>query len=200
MRWLTLYLRSRGVPIALAIAAGSTIVLWTLWSLFSDSRDAGGPMVILSVLILVAVASTTLAGPDEALDRTAALSWWPRRAAHVLAALAVIQLLLLVTLPTGARFGPAALVLRDAAGLLGMAALGAATIGASRAWFLPLGWTLAVIVFPAMDGTAGHILTWQSQATDNKVAAATALGLAVTGLLAYALAGPLRRAPAEAAL
>lgn len=200
MRWLTLYLRSRRVPMALAMSGGATVLLWSLWSLFSDSRDAGPPMVILSVLILVATVSTTLSGPDEALERTASLSWRPRRAAHVLAALAVVVILLLVTLATGARFGPAALVLRDAAGLLGLAALGAATVGVSRSWFLPLGWTLIVIVFPAMEGTPGHILTWQSQSTDNKVAAATAVVLAVTGLLAYTLAGPTRRPPAEAAM
>lgn len=48
----------------------------------------------------------------------------------------------------GARFGPAGLVVRDAAGLLGLTALGAVTIGIARAWFLPLGWTLAAILFP----------------------------------------------------
>ena len=200
MRWLALYLRSRRVPAALAVAAGSAVVLWSLWSIFSDSPDAGLPMVVLSILILAVAVSTTFTSPDGDLDRTAALAWRPRRALHVVAALAVVLLLLLATLATGARFGPAAVVLRDAAGLLGLAALGAATLGASRSWFLPLGWTLAVMVFPPMAGTAGHILTWQVQATDSTAAAATAAVFGVLGMAAYALAGPLRRPPAEAAM
>ncbi|WP_199511988.1 hypothetical protein [Nucisporomicrobium flavum] len=200
MRGLALYARSRHVPLALVLSLGLTVLLWSLWSIFSNSPDAGAPMVVLTVLILVTTVAITFAGPDEALERTAALPWWPRRAAHVLAALVLILVLLLATLPTGARFGPAALVLRDAAGLLGLAALGAATIGAIRAWFAPLGWTLAVIVFPAGDTTAGQIITWQTQEPGNRAAAVTAAVLAVAGLMAYALSGPVRPTPAEVAL
>jgi len=200
MRWLTLYLRSRRVPIALTASAGCTVVMWSLWSAFSNARDAGVPMVILTVLLLVAAVTATLAGPDDSLERTAALSWPARRAAHLLAALAVVVVLLLATLVTGARFGPAGLVLRDAAGLLGLTALGAVTIGASRSWFLPLGWTLASLVFSVSGMTSSEILTWQAQAPSNKTAAITAALLAAGGLIAYATAGPAQRAPAEAAL
>jgi hypothetical protein len=200
MRGLALYLRSRRVPIALAAAAGCAAVMWSLWSAFSDARDAGVPMVILTVLLLVAAVTVTLAGPDDALERTAALAWPPRRAAHLLATLAVVAVLLLATLATGARFGPAWLVVRDAAGLLGLTALGAVTIGASRSWFVPLGWTLASIVVPVTGVPASEILTWQIQAPGNRSAAVTAALLGVGGLLAYAKAGPARRAPAEAAL
>jgi hypothetical protein len=124
----------------------------------------------------------------------------PRRAAHLLAAAAVVLRLLLATLVTRARFGPAWLVVRDAAGLLGLMGLGAVTIGVPRSWFLPLGWTLASVAFP-LSGPASHqVLTWQSQAPDSLAAAVTAGLLAVGGLIGYAIAGPARRAPAEAAL
>jgi hypothetical protein len=200
MRWLTLYLRSRRVPTALVAASGSVAIMWSLWAVFSDTREAGVQMVVLTVLLAVAAVTATLAGPDDALERTGALRWPRRRAAHLLAALAVVVLLLLATLVTGARFGPAWLVVRDAAGLLGLTALGAATIGAARAWFAPLGWTLAAVIFPLSESTSGQILTWQLQAPGNGKAALTAGLLAVAGLLAYAVAGPLRRPPAEAAL
>ncbi|MEV4636388.1 hypothetical protein AB0J80_03455 [Actinoplanes sp. NPDC049548] len=200
MRWLVLYLRSRRIPLAVAAAGGVAALMWSLWSLFSNSRDAGAPMVILTVLLLVAALTASLAGPDDALERTAALSWPPRRAAHLLAALAVVVLLLLVTLVTGARFGPAWLVIRDAAGLLGVTALGTATVGAARAWFVPLGWTMASLILPLMGMGSSEVLLWQSQAVDSKPAAITAAVLALGGLLAYAIAGPARRAPAEAAL
>ncbi|MDM4720226.1 hypothetical protein QTQ03_11805 [Micromonospora sp. WMMA1363] len=199
MRWLTLYLRSRRVPVALAVAAGSAAISWCLWVVNSDSRDVGTPMVILTVLVIVATTTTTLAGPDDALEGTASLRWFPRRAVHLLAAFALVLILLLPTLHTDARFGPAGLVIRDAAGLIGLTALGAATIGAGRSWLLPLGWTLPAVVFPLTETASGQIFTWQSQAPDNRTAAITAAVLAVQGLVTYAMAGPARRAPAEAA-
>jgi len=197
VRWLTLYARSRRMPTALAVSTGGAAALWTLWSVCSDARDVGVPMVILTVLLMVAAVTVTLAGPDDALERTAALPWPPRRAAHLLAALAVLLVVLLATLLTGARFGPAGLVIRDAAGLLGLTALGAAAIGAARSWFLPLGWTLAAMVYPLPDRVWGQILTWQSQPPANRPAAATAAVLAVAGLVAYAVTGPARTSSAE---
>lgn len=199
MRWLTLYLRSRRAPMALATAAGSAALMWSLWSLFSDSRAVGVEMVILTALLMVAALTVTLGGPDDALEKTAAFSWLPRRAGHLLAAFLVVTVILLATLATGARFGPAGLVVRDAAGLLGLTALGAATMGTARAWFLPLGWTLGAILFPRSEPLIGRVLTWQAQEPSGTAAAVTAGLLVAGGLIAYAVAGPARSAPAEAA-
>jgi hypothetical protein len=199
MRWLTLYLRSRRIPIALATAGGCTALMWSLWSVFSDDRTVGVPMVVLTLLLMVAALTATLGGPDDALDKTAAFSWPSRRIAHLLAAFLIVAVVLLATMATGARFGPAWLVVRDAAGLLGLTALCAATMGTARAWFLPLGWTLVAIITPLPDPLAGRILTWQLQEPDNTAAAMTAGLLAFGGLIAYAVAGPARSAPAEAA-
>ena len=200
MRWLTLYLRSRRVPVALAATTGTVVLMWSLWTVSSDTRDVGVPMVILTVLLCVAALTTTLAGPDDALERTGSLPWPRRRAAHLLGALAVVILLLLATLATGARFGPAGLVVRDAAGLLGLTALGAATVGAARSWFLPLAWTLVTLVLSLPETAWAQVLTWQIQAPGNVAAGLTAGLLATAGSLAYAVAGPARQAPAEAAL
>lgn len=197
MRWLGLYLRSRHAPAALVGAAGCAVVSWSLWSAFSDSRAVGREMVVLTLLLAVAALTATLGGPDDALEKTAALRWAPRRAGHLLVALLVVVGLPLVTLATGARFGPAWFVVRDAAGLLGLTALGAAAIGTPRAWFLPLGWTLAAIMFPRAEPLLGRVVTWQSQAPSSVAAAVVAGLLAVGGLIAYAAAGPAKRAPAE---
>jgi hypothetical protein len=199
VRWLTLYLRSRRVPVALAGAAGCLAVTWSLWSVSSNSRTVGLEMVVLTVLLLVAALTATLGGPDDALEQTAGLPWPSRRAAHLLGAFLVVVVLLSITLATGARFAPAWLVVRDAAGLLGLTALGATTIGTARAWFLPLGWTLPAILFPRAEPLAGAILTWQAQPPASTAAGVTAGLLALGGLIAYAAAGPARRAPAEAA-
>jgi hypothetical protein len=172
--------------------------MWSLWSVFSNSRDAGVEMVVLTVLLLVAALTTTLGGPDDALEGTAGLPWPSRRILHLLAAFLIVVVLLLVTLATGARFGPGWLVVRDAAGLLGLTALGATTIGTARAWFLPLGWTLAAILFPRPESVIGQVLTWQAQSPASTAAAVTAGLFAVAGLIAYAAVGPARRPPAEA--
>jgi hypothetical protein len=198
MKWLTLYLRSRRAPTALVAAGGLAALMWSLWSVFSDSRDAGMQMVVLTVLLLVAALTTTLGGPDDALEGTAGLTWPSRRILHLLAAFLVVVVLLLATLVTGARFGPGWLVIRDAAGLLGLTALGATTVGTARAWFLPLGWTLAAILFPHSGPVVGQVLTWQAQPPASTAAAVTAGLFAGAGLIAYAAVGPARRPPAEA--
>jgi hypothetical protein len=199
MRWVTLYLRSRRVPAALAGAGVAGAVMWSLWSLSSNSRTVGPEMVVLTVLLLVAALTATLAGPDDALEVTAGLSWPPRRLAHLLGGFLAVVVLLAVTLATGARFAPVLLVVRDTAGLLGLTALGAATIGAPRAWFAPLGWTLPAVMFPRAEPLAGQIATWQTQPPSSTAAGVTAGLLALGGLIAYTAAGPARRAPAEAA-
>ena len=199
MRWLTLYLRSRRVPMAVAGTGACVAVTWSLWSVSSDSRTVGTEMVVLTVLLLVAALTATFGGPDDALEQTAAVRWPPRRVAHLLAAFLAVVVLLGVTLATGARFVPASLVVRDAAGLLGLTVLGAATIGTARAWLLPLGWTLAAIMFPRSEPLAGEILTWQAQPPSSTAAGVTAGLLALGGLMAYAASGPALRAPAEAA-
>ncbi|MFF5289885.1 hypothetical protein [Paractinoplanes globisporus] len=191
MRWLALYLRSRRVPMALAASGAGAALMWSLWSVFSDSPDVAPQMVVLTVLLLVAALTATLGGPDDSLERTAAIPWARRRAVHLLGAFVVVLILILATRPTGARFGPVLLVARDAAGLLGVTALGAATIGVARAWFLPLGWTLAATLFPRPEPVVARILTWQAQPL-GAAAAVTAGVLALTGLVAYALAGPDR--------
>ncbi|WIM96346.1 hypothetical protein ACTOB_008536 [Actinoplanes oblitus] len=197
MRWLALYLRSRRAPMALALAGGCAGLMWGLWAGFGKTRDADPPLVVLTVLLLVSALTVTLSSPDYALDRTAAVSWPPRRAAHLLAALLIVLGLLAITLLTSARIGPASVVLRDAAGLLGLTALGASLLTPVRSWFLPLGWTLAAVMFPRSDTVVGQLLTWQSQDPGNTPAALLALLAAVAGLATYALAGPSRRATAD---
>ncbi|GIF02373.1 hypothetical protein [Paractinoplanes rishiriensis] len=193
MRWLSLYARSRRAPMALGVTAGCAAVMWSLWSVSSDDRDAAVQTVVLTVLLLVAALTVTLGGPDDELEATAALRWLPRRAGHVLVAYLMMVLILALTRATGARFGPLWLVLRDAGGLLGLTALAAATIGTARSWFVPLGWTVAAVLFPQSGPVAGRILTWQMQPPESAAAAVTAALLGVGGLIVYAVTGPARR-------
>ena len=199
MRWLALYLRARQAPAALLGAGGLVALMWALWSVFSDRRTVGMQLVVLTILLLVALLTATLGGPDDALEGTAAFAWPRRRVAHLVVAFLVVVTLLLATSASRAHFGPAGLVVRDAAGLLGLTALAATTSGTARAWFLPLVWTLAAITFPQSETVIGRILTWQAQPPASGAALATAGLLALGGLIAYGAAGPARRPPAEAA-
>ncbi|NHC46980.1 hypothetical protein [Motilibacter aurantiacus] len=198
MKGLRLYLRSRRAPAATGSAAGILVVMWVLWESSSNSPEAGLQMVVLTILLLVAALTMTLSGPDDELDRTGALPWPALRALHLSTALVLIGGQLLITQLTGARFGPTSLALRDIAGLLGLTAASAAVIGTAKAWFVPLGWTLAAVLFPQGDSLLGRVLTWQAQEPSSRAAAVTATLLALTGLLAYAMTGPARKAPGDA--
>jgi hypothetical protein len=190
MRPLVLYLRSRQVPAALAMAVAGAAVLWWL------GRGADDPAVRALLALLAVVAGTAaagagLAGADIDLDRSAAIAWPPRRAAHVVAVAAAVAGIVAATALTGDQLAPARQVARDAVGMTGLVALGAATIGAGRAWVVPLTWTLlALFRVPAATSTCQQVLAWMLQPASSAPATITASALGVTGVLAYAILGP----------
>jgi hypothetical protein len=198
MRLLHLYLRSRRVPAALLALVTGTAGLGLLRGAVDE------PKVRLSVLVLalavgVVVATPGLAGDDVALDRTAAIGWPPRRAAHLLVAGVVVGgAVALFHHATGTAPGTAAgigagIVVRDAAGLAGLAGLGAAGLGAGRAWLLPLGWAGPVAMLGPTAGTwYREVLTWLAQPAGTTSATVTATVLAVAGAVAYTAVGSRR--------
>ncbi|MBK3574160.1 hypothetical protein JHN63_10055 [Streptomyces sp. MBT65] len=194
MRWLTLYARSRQVPASLAALVIGAAAVWAL------SRDGGGgpgdgdPRLSVLVLALgVMAASIGLGGQDLALDRTAAIRWVPRRAAHVLLAGAVVAAVPLSVRALGSDMGAtAAFVLRDSAGLTGLAALGAALSGGPNAWTLPFAWLSVSLFAPPATGTPTRVAAWLLLPSGTPEATWTALLLLISGTAAYAVAGPRR--------
>lgn len=189
---LALYLRSRHVPPAVLTAVAAVGGLSVLARL-ADRLDTG-VLAGLGVVAGVAVAAPGLAGPDVALDRTAALAWFPRRAGHVVLIGAGIGG---AAATAFAGLGVAAVILRDAAGMAGLAGVGAVSVGAGLAWLVPLGWSLVTWVVvaapdPPMPASLYEALTWTAQPTTSAPAAATAWALAVIGVGVYAAAGPRR--------
>jgi hypothetical protein len=197
MSGLVLYLRCRRVPTALLAAAASTAVMWALWTAFTDAPLISPELAAPAVLLAVTALSTTLGAFDEELERTAAVRWWLRRGVHLTVALAVVAGLLLITGVTDARFGPAGLVLRNAAGLLGLCALGAALIGVQKAWIAPVVWTSTTVVLKlAGDSDRVQAVTWLIQPAGSRAAAVVAVVLALGGGVAYAMRGcPGRTSP-----
>ncbi|HEY8475137.1 MAG TPA: hypothetical protein VIL37_21300 [Natronosporangium sp.] len=184
-RRLLLYLRSRRVPAAFATAVVAAAGLWWVGEL-TDHAEVGR---LLAVVAGTVAAGPGLAGPDVELDRTAAIGWPPRRAAH-LVAIAVVCVVAAAT-PAGAP----AVIARDAAGMVGLLGLGAVLLGASRSWLPPLIWTLVALtalprIWPVAPDGAFQVLTWMLQPVESAAAGWTAAVLAIAGLLSYAAAGP----------
>ncbi|MFI0977089.1 hypothetical protein ACH4SP_08685 [Streptomyces sp. NPDC021093] len=191
MRWLTLYARSRQVPFSAAVVALSALVVWALAGL-----GGGAPTdPRLAALILAAGAtavSVGLGGQDLGLDRTAAIRWMPRRAAHVLLGGVVIGAVLLAVQTMSGQQASPVFVVRNSAGLTGLVALGAAWCGGQYAWVLPVAWLSVSFVVPPAPDVATQVLTWMMLPPGTETGTWTAVVLAVTGVAVYAFGGPRR--------
>jgi hypothetical protein len=179
------------VAASTATALASAVAL----GLLAAGSDTAFPRLVLAlfaVTVVVSVAATSLAGPDPALERTAALDWRVRRAVHVVAVGAV-------TAGAVAALGvltdvPADVVVRNAAGLTGLAALGVVALGGGLAWCVPVTWTVvAVTALLASRTPPAPLLTWPVQPGGTGAATLAAYVLGAAGLGAYALAGPSAR-------
>ncbi|MER6441057.1 hypothetical protein ABT275_32410 [Streptomyces sp. NPDC001185] len=193
MRWLMLYARSRQVPAALGALVIGTVAVWVLAR--KGGGDAGASDPRLPVLFLgvgAMAASTGLGGQDLALDRTAAIRWVPRRAAHVLLAGAVVVAILLMVRAAGKDLPDAAFVVRDSAGLMGLAALGATLAGAEYAWAPPFAWMSFAFFAPPPTSTPMRMACWLLVPSGTPVATWMSLALTVVGTTAYSVAGPRR--------
>ncbi|MFG2988186.1 hypothetical protein ACGFZK_02550 [Streptomyces sp. NPDC048257] len=191
MRGLTLYARSRRAPASLAVVLLSAVTVWALARI--GGGGTGDPR--LSTLVLAAGAtacSAGLAGQDLALDRTAAISWTPRRAAHVLLCGVLIGAVLLAAQTMSGQPATPAFVVRNSAGLMGLVALGAAWGGGQLAWLLPFAWLSFSFVVPPATDAPTQVLTWMLLPPGTAAAAWTALVLAVAGTTLYAVGGPRR--------
>ena len=191
MRWLTLYARSRQVPASLAALLIGAVAVWALAR--DGSAGPGDPRLPVLVLTTGAMAvSIGLGGQDLALDRTAAIRWMPRRAAHVLLAGAAVAGALLTVQTMGVSVATTAFVVRDSAGLMGLVALGAALSGGQYAWTLPFAWLSWVFFAPPPTSTPMRVAMWMLLPPGTPAGTWTALVITVVGTMAYAVAGPRR--------
>jgi len=133
-----------------------------------------------------------LAGAESIWIAPAAIAWPPRRAAHIIAAAPTVTGSVTATALTGDQLAPAARITRAAIGMSGVIALGAATLGVSRAWIPLLTWTLlATLWAPPSTATGQQVLTWMIQPPGTTPSTSTALILGATGIVAYAILGPV---------
>lgn len=182
-----LYARSRYVPAAAAACAAGAAVLWALAHSVDELAPTRFPS-LSAVALVAAVAAGGLAGADVDLDRTAAIDWRPRRAAHV-------ALIAVAITATAAPVGPFAETARNAGGAAGLVALAAATVGPTRAWIPPVVWLmtssqLLAQLWPADPPPLAQALTWPAQPPSSAPALLTAAILSLVGTATYTTLGP----------
>jgi hypothetical protein len=156
------------------------------------NRGTGMFAQLVVLLITVAAASVTVASTRNPFGEA------ERTSSSPLPTLRVAHLLTLVTAAT-ATFTVAAatlgldtgLVLRNLAGLTGIALLTAVLLGAHLAWTVPLGYV--VYCGGALDLNEVSRWSWPVQPASNQAATLIALALLVAGAAALAAAGPRDR-------
>ena len=179
---MSLYARSRHLPLAVAgllvAVCGTRALAWNSWSL---------RMAALAISAAVAVAASGLSGQDVDLDRTAALPWPVRRLAHLVLIGAITGVTVLIVQLSGDAPVDTWLVVRDSAGMAGLAGLAATVAGGQFGWTLPLLWFAVAMVVPESPPvpTSTEIAAWMFQPGDSVAANTTAAVAAVVGLGAY---------------
>jgi hypothetical protein len=179
-----LYLRSRQVAAGVVVAVACVVGFERL---AGDNPRIRLMLAMFAVTVVCAVTAAGLAGPDGSLERTAALGWRPRRAAHVVAigGLAVVL---------GVTAGPPVatqVVVRDAVGLTGLVAFGATVLGGGLAWCVPVTWSVAALTaLLSSRPVPAPLLTWPVQPAGTSAATVAAGVVGLAGLLVYAMLGP----------
>lgn len=192
MRLLTLYLRSRQVPVAMGVAAAGVAGV----ALLGNAPERPLQTHIFAVLSLglgLGVLGNGLGGAAAALERTAAIRWACWRMAHVVAL--AVAVFVVAAAASDASTG---VVLRATAGLAGLTALAATVLGHQLAWTLPTACAAAAgVVPPLTDPEILRVLTWPLQPPDSTAATVVATVLAVGGLVAFAARGSRSASSAE---
>ena len=187
MRRVALFLRSRitGRAVALLVASAAITWLWLLW----DS-SSGKTAVFLPVAMPLLAATTIGActrSPFGEQETTAGFPIGALRGSHLLGLLALAALTLALAVSGWAVKDSAWLLVRNLAGLTGLALVAAAVVGAGLSWIAPLAY--AIVALGAEDGGYPSLWVWPVLAATDRVAGLIALALLALGLLLVAHAG-----------
>ncbi|WP_434443814.1 hypothetical protein [Lentzea sp. E54] len=190
MRPLALYARSRGVPAALVALPVVVVIAW--WAMHS-------PWTVLSVsltsLAAVLVITIGLTGQDPELDSSTAVPWPVWRFGHLLLAAVLAAVSVLFVQELGTEQFEAAFIVRDTAGMIGLAGLATAVAGARLAPAVPMLWwavSSIMVASQATESVPNRIATWPHGSPDDPVTHWTAGILFVLGIAAYSARGARR--------
>lgn len=155
MSGLVLFARSRRWPLCLAVIAIAGLTIAACGPLSYTLNPVGGYRVAAAsqVPVIAALAiQGALASPVPRQEQQAARALWPARLLHIVAltaiaaAVAGVAALAIqppdgVLLNAGSPLGPLALV-RNVLAFTGASLLGAALVGPSLGWLVPLAWAI----------------------------------------------------------
>jgi len=193
VRLLLLYARSRGAPAAvLAVIAlclaGAGAGQWLAGRPTLDDATARLPVTVALAVAVAVVLAGTLYSPADEIERAAPRPWQRWRAGHATTLALLGTVFVSPVLPTAVH-GQAAL-LRNTAGLLGLALLAAVVVGPRLAWALPLGYAAAVYLFEGLrDSPDGGVFAFLLQPGASRSALAAGLLLLALGIGSWAKAG-----------
>jgi hypothetical protein len=176
-----LHARCRRLLVAAAVPAAGAVVA----GLATDEQTAA--LGVGAVLLLaVGAGAAGLDGPDADLDTAGARPWPPWRAAHlVLLTGYATALCWLIDVGHGSPL-PVALIVRDAAGLMGLLGIGVVLLGSRLGW-APAFASAVLALSPASEEVP--LAGWLTQPVDSVQAALTATAAAAIGLVGYAAWG-----------
>jgi hypothetical protein len=187
MRPVVLYVRSRDVPAAVAVLPVVVLLAWS--AMHSPWTPLSASLTSLAAVLVITVG---LAGQDPELDRSTALPWPAWRFWHLVLAgvLATIPVLLVQELgPESFGFE---FVVRDTAGMVGLAGLAATVIGARFAPAAPVTWWAVSAMMPPSQSVPARMIAWPGSPPDDAVAMWTAGVLFLSGVTAYVVRGGRR--------
>lgn len=189
MRPLALYARSRGIPAALAVLPVVVLIAWS--ALHSPWTSLSASLTALAAVLVITVG---LAGQDPELDASTAVPWPVWRLGHLLLATLLASISVLLVQELGPEPFDTAFVVRDTAGMVGLAGLAATVAGARFAPAAPvLWWAVGAMMLTAQPTTTTlRIVTWPLGPSSDSVTTWTAAVLFVSGIAAYTARGARR--------
>jgi len=184
-RLVRLHLDSRRIRWALSLLAAIAVVLrashpWT--------KEAG---LFPELLLLTAAAAAVIAAgthsPSGEAEHTASSPLPALRLTHLLILSAAASAVFALAAITATYGQGTAAILRNLAGLAGIALLTAALLGANLSWTLPLGYVM--VCGAELDQHVTSIWTWPILPASDHTATAISLALLAVGLAAVTLTG-----------
>jgi hypothetical protein len=186
-RLMILFFRSRMVGPALlvltAVAAAAGLAL-------NASNDSGLTLFLrmMSPLAAAAVVGVAIHSPFGETERTASQPLPPLRLSHLglLLAYGGLGLALASAVPDDGSLG---MLLRNGAGFVGLALIGAWKLGTAASWLLPLAYGGGVYIAHLARPDSDAWWRWPLQSADDGSALAIALALLAVGLAIVVIAG-----------
>lgn len=198
LRALIGYARSRGMPraalVTLAVAIAATVYAGQQLPLpqLRHLTDYSVPLAAAVPVVHAVVLATTTFSPMADLEHTAAQPMHRHRAVHMTAVLLYATLLAVLPMAAGASAGVTVAAVRNVAGYLGLAMIGARLFGSGLAWLPPLAMFGPTLLAGVRWDNTPEPWAWSIHGPHSVPAAVTATVLCAVGLVLAATTTPRR--------